>query len=91
MLSTTSPARRSRRSKRSGANTAPIDFDPGTHPIISKHWFGIEPPRPVAEDEVDAGADLDSALEDYERLTPDLLNAVGGDHFPPVPIQEVRS
>ena len=40
--------------------------------------------------EVDAGADLDSALAAYERLTPDLLKAVGGDHFPALPISEVR-
>ena len=58
MLSTTSPARRSRRSKRSGANTAPVDFDPATHPIISKHWFGIEPPHPVGQIAAEMSADL---------------------------------
>ena len=43
MLSNTSPARRSSRAKRSGANSAPVTFDSATHPIISLHWFGVEP------------------------------------------------
>ena len=49
-------------------------------------------PRAVGEllYEVSETADLDRALEAYERLTPDLLNAVGGDRFPPAPIHEVR-
>ncbi len=34
---------------RSGANTAPADFDPVAHPIISKHFFGIEPLRSIGE------------------------------------------
>ena len=33
---------------------------------------------------------LVGALAAYERLTPDLLKAVGGDRFPPAPIHEVR-
>ena len=37
------------------------------------------------------GEDLDRALEAYGRLTPDLLKALGGDRFPPVPIHEVVS
>ena len=40
--------------------------------------------------EVDDGADLDHALAAYERLTPDLLKAVGGDSFPAQPIHVVR-
>ena len=104
----------------SGANTAPVNFDPVAHPILATHFFGIEPPRPVgpiaaevAADlrrqhqiehvhrlgaravgellhEVDDGADLDHALAAYERITPDLFKAVGGDRFPAPPISEVR-
>ncbi len=37
------------------------------------------------------GQDLDCALEAYEPLTPDLLKALGGDRFPPLPIHEVQS
>ncbi len=40
--------------------------------------------REVAEDD-----DLDRALEAYGRLTPDLLKALGGDHFPPAPLHEI--
>ena len=42
--------------------------------------------REVAKDE-----DLDRTLEAYERLTADLLKALGGDRFPPLPIHEVQS
>ena len=41
--------------------------------------------------EVDDGADLDHALAAYERLTPELLKATGGDRFPAQPIHVVRS
>ena len=40
--------------------------------------------------EVSEGGDLDRALDAYERLTPDLLQALGGDCFPPLPIHEVQ-
>ncbi len=106
-------------SHRSAAEPIPADLNPGAHPIISKHWFGVEPLRPIGPiaaevvaslrrqrqiehvhrlgaravgellREVDDGADLDHALAAYERLTPDLLKAVGGDRFPAQPIHEV--
>ena len=41
--------------------------------------------------EVANGEDLDRALGTYERLTPDLLKALGADRFPPFPIHEVPS
>ncbi len=49
-------------------------------------------PRAIGEllCEVAGGKDLDRALEPYQRLTPDLLKALGGNRFPPVPIHEVR-
>ena len=28
-------------------DSAPVDFNPVAHPIISKHFFGIEPLRPI--------------------------------------------
>ncbi len=40
--------------------------------------------------EVANGEDLDTALEAYQRLTPELLKATGGDRFPPAPLHEVR-
>ncbi len=86
------------------------------HPIISRHWVGVDPFRPIGDvaavmvadlkrqreveylhrlgpraigemlREVANGEDLDRAIEAYQRLTPDLLKAVGGDRFPPLPI-----
>ena len=49
-------------------------------------------PRAVGEllYEVADGGDLDCALAAYERLTPALLKALGGDRFPSLPIHEVQ-
>ncbi len=49
-------------------------------------------PRAVGEllYEVAGGKDLDRALEPYQRLTPNLLKAVGGDRFAPLPIYKVQ-
>ncbi len=47
MLSTTSPARCSSRAKSRGSNTAPVNFDPATHPILAAHWFDAEPLHPI--------------------------------------------
>ena len=30
-----------------GANAAPDDFDPRTHPILATHFFGVKPPHPI--------------------------------------------
>ncbi len=115
-------ARRVECPRSSGApDSAPANFDPASHPIIARHFFGVEPLRPIddvagvvvadlkrlrqVEDlhrlgpraigemlrEADNGKDLDRALGTYERLTPDLLKALGGGHFPPFPIPEVPS
>ena len=50
-------------------------------------------PRAVGEllYEVADGGDLDRALAAYERLTPALLKASGGDRFPPSPVHAVPS
>ena len=29
------------------AELTPADLDPATHQIVSRHWFGIEPLRPI--------------------------------------------
>ncbi len=115
---TTSFARAARCAE-SARNSVSTDFDAATHPIIARHWFGVEPSRPIGRTvtavttfrrqrqiehvyrlglravgellfEVAEGEDLDRALKAYQRLTPDLLKAVGGDRFPPLPIHEVR-
>jgi hypothetical protein len=44
--------------KHSGANTAPDKFDPATHPILSRHWFGVESSRLVCPLAAEVVADL---------------------------------
>ena len=36
----------------------PANFDLATHPILSRHWFGIEPLRPIAHVTAEIVADL---------------------------------
>lgn len=108
-------------------NTRPIEaagIDPRQHPIIARHFFGIEAlrpigqvagevaarvaadlkqqhqvghlhslgPRPVLEalKEVAAGGELDTVLADYAQLDLEVVVALGGNRFPPVPIHGVR-
>ena len=40
------------------ANTAPVDFDPTTHPIIALHWFGVKPLHPIGAISAEVVADL---------------------------------
>ena len=47
MLATTSPARHTSCVERSGADPAPVNFDPATHPILAAHWFEDELFRPI--------------------------------------------
>ncbi len=49
-------------------------------------------PRAIEElvVEVANGEDLDHALDAYQRLTPEMLEATGGDRFPPMLLHEVR-
>ena len=54
----TVPPRRSSRTKCSGANTAPANFDPATHPILFRHWFGVEPLRPIGQIAAEVVADM---------------------------------
>ena len=85
MLSNTPPARCSSHAKRSGANTAPVNFDPATHPIIARHWFGIEPLRPIAHVTAEIVADLrrQRQIEHLHLLGPravgELLHEVAED------------
>ena len=30
-----------------GNSRTPVELDPATHPIIARHWFGVEPLRPI--------------------------------------------
>ena len=110
----------SSRTKRSGVESAPDNFNSIACPIIAKHWFGIASarpvgpisaeivacprrqraaehlydlgPRPVLEAlvAVEAGADLDRVLADFERLDAEIVAELGADKFWPTPLQEVR-
>ena len=50
-------------------------------------------PRPVLEAlaEVEAGAELDHVLADFERIDAEMVAGLGGDKFWPVPLREVRA
>ena len=43
MFFNTSPARVASRAEDDGTDAVPADLDPHACPIISRHWFGIEP------------------------------------------------
>ena len=49
-------------------------------------------PRPVLEAlvEVEAGADLDRVLADFERIDAKTVRQLGGEKFWPAPLREVR-
>ena len=36
----------------------PADFDPAAHPIIAKHYYGIEPLRPIDQIATEAAANI---------------------------------
>ena len=57
-------------SRERAAESAPADLDPAIHPIISKHWFGIEPLRPIGPiaAEVVAGLRFRRKVQRLHRL-----------------------
>ena len=61
----TSPTRISSRAERNRADTVPRDFDPATFPIIARHFFGIEPLRPIGVIAAEVLTDL--------RLRPNVI------------------
>ena len=87
---------------RSDPDSVPADFDAAAKPIICRHWFGIEPPRPVgpiaaeviaelpAENTAERGSrtTVDQKPDHYAELDPAALDATGGNHFPPMPLHE---
>ena len=36
----------------------PADFDPAAFPILSQHFFGLEPPRPIAQIATEAAVNM---------------------------------
>lgn len=63
----------------------PADFDPAAHPIISRHFFGIEPFRPIGQVAAEVVADLKFRRQ-VERLhglgpraTAELLAEIGAE------------
>ncbi len=46
--------------------------------------------RPVLEALVEVADGRDLNLDAFARLDPDIVNALGGDDFPPQPLHEVR-
>ncbi len=59
---------------------APIDFDPATHPILSRHWFGAK--RSIQ-------AVNDQKFNTCAGIDPEAIAAAGGGRVPPTPLHEV--
>ncbi len=57
---TTSPERAASCTKPASVSRdcSPVDFDADAHPIIAKHWFGVEPFRPIGAVAAETVADL---------------------------------
>ncbi len=57
----------------------------------AQHLYSLGP-RPVLEAlaEVEAGADLDHVLADFERIDAETVAKLGADKFWPAPLREVR-
>ena len=72
MSLTISAARTASRARRSGANTAPVDFDAADNPILCRHWFGIEPPCAIGSisAEIVASPRRQRAAEHLHNLGP---------------------
>ena len=85
MTITIPPTRAATRTKRSGANTAPVNFDPATHPILSRHWFGVEPLCPIGQFAVEAVAGMRFRRQVQRlhalgpRVTAELLAEIGAE------------
>ncbi len=56
----------------------------------AQHLYSLGP-RPVLEAlaEVEAGADLDRVLADFERIDAEMVAELGADKFWPMPLREV--
>ena len=48
-INTMAGAHTASRSDGRGANTAPVNFNPATHPILARHFFGVGPLRPIGQ------------------------------------------
>ena len=60
-------------------NTVPINFDPATHPILSQHWFGIEPLHP-----------FERKFNTYIEIEPEVIEAADRDEFWQPPLHGVE-
>ena len=60
-------------------NEVPINFDAAANPILSRHWFGIEPSFSV-----------DQKFSTYIEIEPEVIEAAGRDDFWPAPVHGVE-
>ncbi len=65
-------------SRERAAESVPADLDPGTHPIIALHWFGMEPLHPIGPIAADVVADLQfrHQIERLHRLGPRVIGEI---------------
>ena len=69
----------------SPAELTPADLDPGTHPIIARHFFGVEPLRPIGQIAVEVVAGMRFRRQVLRlhrlgpRVTAELLAEIGAE------------
>ena len=72
----TTPSTRTASCSRSAPDWVPTDFDATTNPIIARHWFGVEPFRPIGHVVAYVISDLRRRrhVQMLHRLGPRALN-----------------
>ena len=72
----------------------PLDFDASAHPIIGRHWFGVEPFRSIGEVAAEVVADLRFRHQVIHlhkqgpRATAELLAEIGAEFGVQTPIDQ---
>ncbi len=65
----------------SAAESVPADLDTASHPIISRHWFGVEPPCSIGPIAVEAPVSLrrHRQFEHVHRLGPRAIEELAAE------------
>ncbi len=83
IITPTAQAQRAKRhSTLSKSSPVPLDFDPAAMPILSRHWYGVAPFRPIGELAAEIVADLCQVIRLHEqgaRATAELLAEIAAE------------